>query len=73
MRSGAWTGRLRVTRSPPPPGTERPVPVSKLDPVMSTNTKAPTLQTRDLGSIIINCAAFAVAVCVSGGTWLVLR
>ena len=40
---------------------------------MSTNTKAPMLQTRDLGSIIINCAAFAVAVCVSGGTWLVLR
>ncbi len=40
---------------------------------MSTNIKAPTLHTRDLGSIAIHCAAFAVEICLSGAIWLALR
>lgn len=40
---------------------------------MSTNTKAPTLQTRDVGSIVFNCAAFAVSAFFAGGMWMVMR
>ena len=40
---------------------------------MPTQPKAPTLQKRDMGSIVTNCIALAVSVCFAGGAWIVMR
>lgn len=40
---------------------------------MSTRTATPTLRTRDVGSIVSSCAAFAVSLVFAGGVWLAMR
>lgn len=39
---------------------------------MPTITKMPSPPTRNVGSIIVNCAAFAVAVVFAGGMCLIM-
>lgn len=40
---------------------------------MPYQTKMPALPTRNVGSIVSSCAAFAVSVFFAGGMWLVMR
>ncbi|MGI4746618.1 MAG: hypothetical protein ACRYGI_18740 [Janthinobacterium lividum] len=37
-----------------------------------TNTKAPSLPTRDMGSILINCGAVVATAIVGAGLWIMM-